>query len=139
MKKRGFGTGKLNGVGGKVLENEEVPDSLIREIREEIGVEAEACNLEKAAIIFFSFKDKPEWAQTCSIFFLRHWGGDPVETEEMKLEWIKMDQIPYEKMWVDDSLWRPLVLKGKKIRASFHFDQSGEAILDKEIAEVEEF
>ena len=38
MKKRGFGTGKWNGVGGKVQEGEDIAAAALREIKEEIGV-----------------------------------------------------------------------------------------------------
>ena len=34
MKKRGFGVGKWNGVGGKVEKGEEIIDAAIREIKE---------------------------------------------------------------------------------------------------------
>ena len=38
LKKRGFGKGKLVGVGGKVDANETVEEAAIRETEEEIGV-----------------------------------------------------------------------------------------------------
>ena len=38
MKKRGFGVGKWNGVGGKVMEGESIEEAMKRECREEIGV-----------------------------------------------------------------------------------------------------
>ncbi len=45
MKKRGFGSGKWNGYGGKLLEGEALLDGLIREIEEESGlsVKKDAC------------------------------------------------------------------------------------------------
>ena len=38
MKKRGFGTGKYNGVGGKIENGETLNEAMIRETKEEIGV-----------------------------------------------------------------------------------------------------
>ncbi len=38
MKKRGFGAGKFNGVGGKLEENETLEDAMLRETKEEIDV-----------------------------------------------------------------------------------------------------
>ena len=38
MKKRGFGKGKWNGVGGKVQRGETTKEAAIRETKEEIGV-----------------------------------------------------------------------------------------------------
>ena len=51
MKKRGFGKGKYNGVGGKI-ENGETPDSaMIRETEEEISVTP--TKFEKVGVIEF--------------------------------------------------------------------------------------
>jgi 8-oxo-dGTP pyrophosphatase MutT (NUDIX family) len=38
MKKRGFGAGRWNGVGGKVESGETIEQALVRECREEISV-----------------------------------------------------------------------------------------------------
>ncbi|MDO8590857.1 MAG: NUDIX domain-containing protein, partial [bacterium] len=42
MKKRGFGVGKFNGVGGKVTAGESVLEAMIREAKEEIRVKIAA-------------------------------------------------------------------------------------------------
>ena len=57
MKKRGFGAGKLNGVGGKVEKAESIEDALLRETREEINVNLK--KFEKVAVINFYFKNNP--------------------------------------------------------------------------------
>ena len=41
-------------------------------------------------------------------------------------------------MWVDEAIWLPMVLEGKKIRARFQFGEEGE-LLDQEITAVENF
>lgn len=41
MKKRGFGAGRWNGFGGKVLSGETIEETAKREIREEAGIEVE--------------------------------------------------------------------------------------------------
>ncbi len=38
MKKRGFGTGRFNGTGGKLQEGETIEDACMRETKEEIDV-----------------------------------------------------------------------------------------------------
>ena len=38
MKKRGFGVGKWNGVGGKVERGEAIGDAVLREAKEEMGI-----------------------------------------------------------------------------------------------------
>ena len=35
--------------------------------------------------------------------------------------WFHHDNIPYDQMWVDDKLWYPLLLQGKRFNAFFKF------------------
>lgn len=142
MKKRGFGTGKLNGYGGKVGADECITAAAVRELEEEAGITANQVDLEKVAEIDFYFADVPEeknWNQTVHVFFLRKWHGEPHESEEMKHEWHKIISLPMEKMWVDDQYWLMKVLKGEKIRASFTFAGQGESVLKHSIRVVHSF
>lgn len=52
MKKRGFGTGKWNGPGGKRCEGESAEDASRRETREEVNISVGA--IEHRGVIFFS-------------------------------------------------------------------------------------
>ena len=54
-KKRGFGIGKFNGIGGKVEKDETIEEAMIRETQEEIGVTPTDFN--RVATITFD-----EWA-----------------------------------------------------------------------------
>jgi ADP-ribose pyrophosphatase YjhB (NUDIX family) len=58
MKKRGFGVGKWNGVGGKLQNDETVKDAAIRETLEEIAVKINHDDLINVAIIDFFFENK---------------------------------------------------------------------------------
>ena len=139
MKKRGFGSGKLNGYGGKVDSGEEITDSAVRELFEEAKIICRKEDLEKVGEIDFFFPEIPkekDWNQTVHVYILRKWFGDVEETEEMKPEWFDIEDLPLKKMWIDDKHWLPLVLKGKKIRASFVFDKEGESIKRYQIAET---
>lgn len=130
MKKRGFGAGKWNGVGGKLDKDETIEETSKRETMEEIGVVIE--EQEIVAKINFHFKNKPEWDQQVIVFKILKWQNEPQESEEMAPNWFNIDEIPYEKMWIDDIFWLPRVLKGEKILARFVFDDN-ENILEKEI------
>lgn len=124
MKKRGFGEGKWNGVGGKPNEGETIEQAAIRETEEEIGVKVK--NLEQVGTLDFYFPAVPkekDWNQQVVVFFAKEWDGEPVETEEMKPEWFDRESLPFDEMWVDDKIWLPKVLKGKKIKAEFTFDK----------------
>jgi len=130
MKKRGFGIGKWNGVGGKVKEGETAKQAAIRETQEEIGVTP--LFLQKVAVLDFYFPDVPaekDWNQQVIVFMIDKWEKEPVESEEMKPQWFKISEIPYDQMWSDDILWMPKVFSGQKVKAEFIF--SGEDKLKK--------
>ena len=130
MKKRGFGMGKWNGVGGKIdyeKGDKNILDAAIRETKEEIGVLAQ--NPENIGILRFKFPHKPEWDQHVHLFLVKNWQGEPEESEEMMPKWFAFNEIPYDKMWDDDKIWLPHVLGGKKVEAYFIFKE-GE-IIDK--------
>ena len=130
MKKRGFGIGKWNGVGGKLdpeKGDKNILDVAIREAREELGVKIK--DPEKVALLSFYFPYVPdkEWDQDVHVFLVKEWEGEPAETEEMAPEWFKEEDIPFDNMWSDDKLWLPQVLNGKKLKAEFFFKE-GEII-----------
>lgn len=127
MKKRGFGAGKWNGVGGKIdpRKDKDVVGATVRETKEEIGVEVN--NLEKVALLRFRFPYKIDWNQDVHVFLAKEWQGQPKESEEMLPKWFKTSTIPYQEMWDDDKIWLPHVLDGKKLEAGFLF-REGEII-----------
>ena len=133
MKKRSFGKGKWNGVGGKLMKGETIHEALVRETKEEIAVLVEPTDLIQMATLDFAFKNNSEWNQQTHVFFTERWEGEPVETEEMDPKWHSIDELPFENMWIDDPHWLPLVLEGKKVNASFIFDNKGDEILDMKI------
>ncbi|MES2087431.1 MAG: 8-oxo-dGTP diphosphatase [Patescibacteria group bacterium] len=137
MKKRGFGMGKFNGVGGKVERVESIVDACVREAQEEIGVEINKGTLTPRAHLQFYFDGRPEWDQVCHVFVAKKWEGEPVETEEMKPEWFPVAQLPFEKMWIDDPLWLPKVLAGQALKAEFHFTADGSKLLSHAIENVQ--
>lgn len=121
MKKRGFGAGKWNGVGGKPEGSESILQTAIRECVEEINVTP--IKLQQVATLNFYFPDdKFDWNQQVSVYLCSKWNGEPTETDEMKPKWYNLNNIPYESMWSDDAYWLPEVLKGNSVEAEFLFD-----------------
>ena len=58
MKKRGFGQGKYNGFGGKLQEGETIIQGVLRELKEECGIQVQEDNGEKKAELSFVFPHK---------------------------------------------------------------------------------
>ncbi len=125
MKKRGFGEGWWNGVGGKLNDGETVEEALIRETREEIGVEL--ISFKKIGVIAFYFEGAKAsgFDQEVNVYLADSWRGSPKESEEMRPQWFNMDKLPFDMMWPDDRYWLGNALKGNYISASFLFDSNG--------------
>ena len=132
MKKRGFGMGKWNGVGGKAAPGENETEAAIRECQEEIGVTP--TNPRLIGKIKFREKTDPGFGHHAHIFVATKWLGEPVETEEMRPQWFNLQDIPYRQMWVDDKLWLPLLLAGKRFQADITLD--GDKIVSHDIKTV---
>jgi 8-oxo-dGTP diphosphatase len=112
MKKRGFGVGKWNGVGGKVDADETYEHAAVRECEEEIGVTPK--NIRFCGELHFL--DLPHVDHYCFVYETYDWDGEPHETEEMRPQWFNNNDIPYEQMWVDDKYWIPKLLVGTPFR-----------------------
>lgn len=123
LKKRGFGEGNWNGYGGKIEDGETVGKGAVREIEEESEVVVRERDLEKVALVEFLFEDGKHLL--VHTFFTRTWRGEPKETDEMRPEWFRFSEIPYEKMWEDDQYWFPRALLGEKLKGNVWFDESG--------------
>jgi len=135
MKKRGFGAGRWNGAGGKVEADETFEQATIRECQEEFGVTTKKLEI-VADIKFEAFHKDAPMKLDVRVFKSSQWEGEPRETEEMAPKWFDLTEVPYKDMWKDDIYWLPIVLKGKKVKAKFCFDQK-DNMISKQIEEVE--
>ena len=112
MKKRGFGSGRWNGFGGKFDPSVDrtVLDCAVRETREECGLELR--DVREIGVLEFTFDPKYERrAMEVHVFWTDAFGGEPRETEEMRPQWFDCHRVPFEQMWPDDPLWYPYLLR----------------------------
>lgn len=126
FKKRGFGAGKWNGYGGKLDEAEDPKVATARELLEESEMVVDPKDLEQVALIRFSFEGVAKFE--CFVYFAFAWQGEPVETEEMRPQWFKVSELPYDTMWVADKKWFPMVYGGEKIEADIDFNEDGSIV-----------
>lgn len=130
MKKRGFGAGRYNGVGGKVEDGESIEEAVKREAQEEIEVVVN--DIKKCAELDFTFPHNPSFNQLVHVYFSTSWVGEPKETEEMSPAWFKVEDIPYKDMWPDDIFWIPKVLMGGFVKGSFVFGE-GDVVKEQDV------
>ena len=124
LKKRGFGSGRWNGFGGKVEEGETIEQATLRELDEEVGIKDG--ELIKSGILEFSFENDDKILQV-HFFKLINFSDSPIETEEMRPQWFSFNEIPFSQMWPDDEYWLPLLLSDKLFEGEFLFDRPSDA------------
>jgi 8-oxo-dGTP pyrophosphatase MutT (NUDIX family) len=134
LKKRGFGSGKWNGFGGKIGE-ESVRDAAVRELEEECGLHADPAELIAMGVLDFPFLDRPEWSMRVHVFLVERFSGQPIESEEMEPQWFVFDAIPYGSMWEDDRHWLPYVLDGREVTGTFAFEHDQIVKMELSISE----
>jgi 8-oxo-dGTP diphosphatase/2-hydroxy-dATP diphosphatase len=132
MKKRGFGEGRWNGFGGKLIEGEEIETAAKREMEEEAGLKA--LDIKERGVLNFKFKGDPEVLEV-HVFSASVFERKLAETEEMKPRWFNVKDIPYSEMWPDDKYWLPLLLSGKNFQGNFHF-RDNDTLLNYQLKEV---
>ncbi|MFH1583076.1 MAG: 8-oxo-dGTP diphosphatase [Candidatus Falkowbacteria bacterium] len=122
-KRRGFGVGKWNGPGGKVEPGETIEQSVVREVKEEAGLDI--VNLEKTAELEFYFKGREEWDNITHVYVVKDFSGEIIASDEGELKWFKIEEVPFDKMWDDDPHWLPKILAGEFMKMKFYFDHEG--------------
>lgn len=135
-KKRGFGVGKFNGVGGKKQENETIYEAMLRETKEEIGVIP--INAKNVGIIDFDMWLKGENVnEKMYIYLANDFDGEVVESEEMRPQWFNLEEIPYDNMFLDDIIWLPEVLKDNLVKGTCVFSKDFGTMISQDIKVVD--
>lgn len=102
--------GKYNGLGGKVESGEDIAAGMVREIREEAGIEVTSLRL-RGTLSWPGFGDSREgWLGF--VFIIDDWAGTPFSRNaEGTLHWVSIETLLAEglPMWEGDSLWLPMV------------------------------
>lgn len=126
-KKRGLGAGKVNAPGGRLEPGETPLTAAVRELKEEVGVDA--TNVRELGQVSFHFLDG--YDLHCHVFRADTCVGTPIETAEANPFWVPLAEIPYPKMWADDATWLPHLVANRPFRGRYIFD--GDAMLTQEV------
>ncbi len=117
-KHRGLGRGKINGPGGRLEPGESPRAAAIREVEEEIRIHP--TGIRPAGELRFQFVN----GYSIHVYVFRADGfvGEPEPTVEATPVWADVESIPYERMWEDDVVWLPLLLRNQPFAGRFVFD-----------------
>lgn len=132
-KLRGFGAGKIMGLGGHVEEGESDAEGAIREVREEAGIIVDPAGLERRATLTYLFPSKPSLDADVAVFTGSRWVGDPGGSNEIDPAWFDVVELPLDQMWDDEKYWLPRVLGGERLTATFIFDESCTTVVHADI------
>ena len=99
----------------------------IRETEEEIQIRP--TGIRSAGELRFQFVS----GYSIQVYVFRADGflGEPEPTVEATPLWADLESIPYERMWEDDTIWLPLLLRERTFSGRFVFD--GDLMLTNEI------
>lgn len=118
-KKTGLGAGLINAPGGRIEKGESPEQAAIRETSEEVGLVVN--NLTFSGDLYFQFTNGHSIRGY--VFQTDLWSGELVETDEADPFWCHEVNIPYSKMWADDSWWLPQMLADRQFCGRFIFDE----------------
>jgi 8-oxo-dGTP diphosphatase len=128
LKRTGFGTGKIVGIGGHVEPGESEAEAVVREVREETGVTVRQEDLADAGVVQFVFPARPAWDMHTRLFTARRWVGEPEESDEIMPQWFQTGILPVDRMWQDADHWLPVVLEGGRVNVVVTLNSDNETV-----------
>jgi 8-oxo-dGTP diphosphatase len=128
LKRTGFGTGKIVGIGGHVEAGESDAEAVVREVWEEAGIVVLQEDLAHAGVVEFVFPTRPEWNMYCRLFTTRRWEGEPAESPEITPEWFDVESLPLDRMWQDAEHWLPAALAGETLDVVVVLNEDNETV-----------
>lgn len=129
-KRKGFGAGKLAGVGGRIEPGETPEQAAVREVYEEVGVCVRSL-VKVGVLTFYSTSDEPDWV--VHVYLSRDFEGEPELSDEAEPLWCSMNSLPLAEMWEDDSVWLQHALSGNFVIGRFWYDEGYKRMLKWEL------
>lgn len=94
--------GKYNGLGGKFLPGETPEECVIREVKEESGLNVHSPRL-RAVMTFPEFKNNEDWL--VFLFTAEDFSGEMTECNEGELKWIDNKDLLGLHLWEGDKMF----------------------------------
>lgn len=123
--KEDINKGKWLGIGGKFEKNESPEECIIREAKEETGLNLKSIRL-RCIVTYISTNWETEYIY---VFTCNDFDGELIECNEGKLEWVEKNKVLHLDIWEGDKYF----LEKINNRANFFtikFEYSGEKLLN---------
>lgn len=90
-----------NGISGYVEEGESAEQAVLREVKEEIGVDL------KESSLTFKGRRKVSDELELDIFTTSEWSGTPMPSEKgiVEVKWFDRNNIPFDQMYGENESW----------------------------------
>jgi 8-oxo-dGTP diphosphatase len=116
--------GKWNGLGGKLYLGETPEECVIREVKEESGLQIRRPSF-RGILTFPAFKEEEDWY--VYVFVAEDFSGEQIESDEGRLEWVATDQVPRLALWEGDPIFMKALERGEFFSGKFCY-QDGKLI-----------
>lgn len=127
-KKNDVHEGKWVGLGGKVEKGESPEECIIREVKEESGLEISTPIL-RGILTFPSFKNNEDWY--VFLYICEDFTGEIQESDEGVLQWVDDDKVMDLNMWEGDKIFLQCLQKNKVFSGKFVYENK--ELVDHEI------
>ena len=111
--------GKWNGLGGKMEQGESPEECVIREIREESGLDIQNPQLH-GVLTFPMFDGEQDWV--VFLYTARTFEGELIESSEGTLEWIPDEELTDLNLWDGDEIFLEWIQQGRFFSGKFEYD-----------------
>ena|SRR3989304_1776545 len=128
-KENDYHEGKWNGLGGKLEQGESPEDCVIREIKEEAGLDIKNPKMH-GFITFPLFDEADDWY--VFIFTAEDFKGSIIDSPEGNLEWIPNDKLTSLNLWGGDEIFLKWLFQEKFFSAKFNYENG--KYLDHEVS-----
>lgn len=119
-KENDYHEGKWNGLGGKMEAGETPEDCVIREVKEESGLDIVDPRM-KGIITFPNFDGVNDWL--VFLFTADRFSGEMIDSAEGHLKWIDDDKLKDLKLWEGDYIFMEWMTMEKFFSAKFIYKE----------------